>query len=120
MRLESRLFCREMKTRGAVYSISIEQCHPRHPQVRAHRDQFLRNRSPFEEAECGTGMEFDVHECPNCTSRRFCHPEQSEGSAVRRKMQIPRFARDDNFKNNSFKLPASSSSDSPARTPIRT
>src|SRR6267378_1771464 len=25
-----------------------------------------------------------------------CHPEPSEGSAVRRKMQIPRFARDDN------------------------
>jgi len=24
-----------------------------------------------------------------------CHPERSEGSAVRRKMQIPRFARDD-------------------------
>jgi len=24
-----------------------------------------------------------------------CHPEQSEGSAVRRKMQIPRAARDD-------------------------
>ena len=29
-------------------------------------------------------------------SARFCHPERSEGSAVRRKMQIPRFARDDN------------------------
>jgi hypothetical protein len=24
-----------------------------------------------------------------------CHPERSEGSVVRRKMQIPRFARDD-------------------------
>jgi hypothetical protein len=23
-----------------------------------------------------------------------CHPERSEGSAVRRKMQVPRFARD--------------------------
>jgi len=29
-------------------------------------------------------------------SSRLCHPERSEGSAVRRKMQIPRFARDDN------------------------
>jgi hypothetical protein len=28
---------------------------------------------------------------------RLCHPERSEGSAVRRNMQIPRFARDDNF-----------------------
>src|SRR6267378_3809554 len=27
---------------------------------------------------------------------RLCHPERSEGSAVRRKMQIPCFARDDN------------------------
>jgi hypothetical protein len=28
---------------------------------------------------------------------RLCHAERSEGSAVRGKMQIPRFARDDNF-----------------------
>jgi hypothetical protein len=26
-----------------------------------------------------------------------CHPERSEGSAVRRKMQNPRFARNDNI-----------------------
>jgi len=31
----------------------------------------------------------------NSQFTRFCHPERSEGSAVRRKMQIPRFARDD-------------------------
>src|SRR5258707_3894215 len=30
------------------------------------------------------------------TFTKSCHPERSEGSAVRRKMQIPRFARDDN------------------------
>src|ERR1039458_9597837 len=29
--------------------------------------------------------------------KQLCHPERSEGSAVRRKMQIPCFARDDNL-----------------------
>ena len=29
-----------------------------------------------------------------------CHPERSEGSEVRRKMQIPRFARDDKVRVN--------------------
>src|SRR5208337_1134770 len=32
----------------------------------------------------------------NSQFARLCHPERSEGSALRRKMQIPRFARDDN------------------------
>src|SRR5258708_3606249 len=35
-------------------------------------------------------------ETPPLNLARLCHPERSEGSAVRRKMQIPRFARDDN------------------------
>jgi hypothetical protein len=64
MRLDARLFCGEMEARRAVYSIAIEQCHRRHSQVRAHRDQFLGNRSPFEKAERRAGMEFNVHQLP--------------------------------------------------------
>ena len=64
MRLDPRLFCGEMEARRAVHSISIKQRHRRHSEVRAHRDQFLRNRSPFEEAERGAGMEFGVHQFP--------------------------------------------------------
>ena len=33
-----------------------------------------------------------------------CHPERSEGSAVRRKMQIPRFARDDKLQSSKMRL----------------
>src|SRR5713101_5489809 len=62
MRLEPRLFCGEMEAWRAVYSISIKQCHRRHSQVRAHCDQFLGSRSPFEKAECGAGMKFNVHQ----------------------------------------------------------
>src|ERR1017187_2388687 len=64
MRLDSNLLCGEMERRRAVHSISSEQCHRRHAQVRAHRDQFLGSRSPFEEAECRAGMDFNVHQLP--------------------------------------------------------
>src|SRR6267154_1820882 len=71
MHLEPNLFRRKMKTRRPVYSIPVEQCHRRHTEVRAHSDQFLRNRRPFEEAEGRTGMKFNVHQRP---TRRFVIP----------------------------------------------
>src|SRR5208337_3365983 len=64
MRLDPDLFCGEMEARRAVQTIAIEQRHRRHSQVRAHRDQFLGKRSPFEKAERGAGMELNVHQLP--------------------------------------------------------
>src|SRR5260370_41070255 len=65
MRLDPGLFSGEMEAWRTVYSIAIEQRHRRHDrrlEVRAHRDQFLGNRSPFEEADRGAGMKFNVHQ----------------------------------------------------------
>jgi hypothetical protein len=50
-----------VETRGAIHAIAVEQRHGRHIQVGAGRDQILRQRSPFEEAESRTGVKLDVH-----------------------------------------------------------
>ena len=57
------LLCRQMKTCRSINPIPVEQRHRRHLVVGTDPGQFLGNRSPFEEAESGTGMEFDVHLC---------------------------------------------------------
>ena len=49
----------EVEAWGAVDSVGVEQCHGGHVEVLAHADQFLGQRSTFEEAECGTGVKFD-------------------------------------------------------------
>jgi len=49
-----------VKTWGAVHTIAVEQCHCRHLQFLAARNQALRQGRAFEKTEGGTGVEFDV------------------------------------------------------------
>ena len=46
---------------GAVEAVAIEQGHGGHMLLGAGGDQVLGQGSAFEEAEGGTGVEFDVH-----------------------------------------------------------
>ena len=62
MGFDFRFVCSQVETRGAVDSIGVEKGHCRHLEVLAHADQFLGQRSAFEETECGAGVKFDVHE----------------------------------------------------------
>ena len=57
-----RSFGGEMEAGGAVDAVGVEQRHRRHLEVLAHAYQFLGQGSAFEEAECGTGVKFDVHQ----------------------------------------------------------
>jgi len=52
----------EVKARGAVDSVGVEQRHGGHLEVRAHCHQFLGQRGAFEEAESRTGVKFYVHQ----------------------------------------------------------
>jgi hypothetical protein len=61
MRLQLRLLGRHMKSRRAIDSIAIQQCHRRHIQVSASRHQSLWQRSPFQKAKSRPGVKFDVH-----------------------------------------------------------
>ena len=60
MRFDLQLFHRQMKARRAIDAIAIEQRHRRHLVLCADLGQLLGNRSPFEKAESGTGVKFDV------------------------------------------------------------
>ena len=59
MRLDLGFIRGEVKARGTVNAIGIEQCHRGLVEMRAHGDEFLRQGSAFEEAECGAGVKFD-------------------------------------------------------------
>ena len=69
------------------------QCEPAH---RRRKSVFQwKAASSLDELQCTNPSRSDGS-LFNYQYPRVCHPERSEGSAVRRNMQIPRFARDDN------------------------
>lgn len=52
----------EVKARGAIDAVGIEQRHGGHLEVLAYSDEFLGQGRAFEKAESGAGVEFDVHQ----------------------------------------------------------
>ena len=60
-RMES-FFRRQMKTGRAVDAVAIEQRHGGHVVIRAQAGQFFGQGSAFEKTECGSRVEFDVHQ----------------------------------------------------------
>lgn len=52
----------EVEARGAIDAIGVEQRHGGHLEVLAYSDEFLGQGRAFEEAESGSGVEFDVHQ----------------------------------------------------------
>jgi hypothetical protein len=51
MSLDAILFCREVKSRGAINSIAIQQSHRRHVQLKSGSNQLLRHRSALEKTK---------------------------------------------------------------------
>ena len=60
MRRNPQLFGGQIKAWCAIDAIAIEQCHCRQLILGANLGVFLGNRSPFEKAESGTRVKFDV------------------------------------------------------------
>jgi hypothetical protein len=49
-----------VKTRRTINTVAIEERHRGHAVIRSRADEFFRQPTALEEAECGTGMKFDV------------------------------------------------------------
>lgn len=61
VRLESDLFGCQVKARGAINAVDIEQSHARHAKMGADSGEFLGQGSALEKAECRAGVKFDIH-----------------------------------------------------------
>ena len=62
VRFQSCFLGGQVKARGAVEAVAVEQCYGGHAERGADRDQVLGQGGTFEEAEGRTGVEFDVHQ----------------------------------------------------------
>jgi hypothetical protein len=62
VRLDLQFPSREIKARCAINPIAIEQAHRRHFMLGTDFGKLFRNRSSFEKAEGGAGVEFDIQD----------------------------------------------------------
>src|SRR5271157_4244819 len=61
MSFPAELLHGQMKTRGAINAVTVEQRHSRHLMGVTYLGQHLGNRRYFEEAECRPSVQFYVH-----------------------------------------------------------
>jgi hypothetical protein len=78
MRADFCLVGCHMKSRSAVDTVAIHDCHGGYPQRRAGSCQVLGNGCAFEEAESGAGVKFGVHEGADSPRRRGGAEEHAE------------------------------------------
>ena len=64
VRFDFCFFRGQVKARGAVDAVGIEQGHGGHVELSADCGQFLGQGRAFEKTESRAGVEFDVHQLP--------------------------------------------------------
>src|SRR5271167_1223021 len=68
MRFNLCLLCSQVKARGAVHTVGVEQRHGGQTELSADCSHFLGQGRAFEKAESRAGMKLDVHFACTCKS----------------------------------------------------
>ena len=82
MRSEADFLHGQVKARGAVNPVGVEQGHGGHAQMGANSGQFLGQGCTLEKAESRAGVKFDVHQWSVIRKNLATDNADSHGSEI--------------------------------------